>query len=55
MRQLSEPQQIAIQLCYEEDLSHEQAATVMNIPLGTLETHVARGKARLKQLLSDWR
>lgn len=54
LQQLSEPQQIAIRLCFEEDLSHEEAASVMNIPLGTLKTHVARGKTRLKTLLSDW-
>jgi RNA polymerase sigma factor (sigma-70 family) len=54
MQQLSEPQQIAIRLCFEEDLSHEEAAGVMGIPLGTLKTHIARGKARLKSLLSDW-
>ena len=54
MSQLSEPQQIAIRLCFEEDLSHEEAASVMGIPLGTLKTHVARGKTRLKTLLSDW-
>jgi RNA polymerase sigma-70 factor, ECF subfamily len=52
--QLSEPQQIAIRLCFEEDLSHAEAASVMNIPLGSLKTHINRGKMRLKQLLSDW-
>ncbi|MBC6906441.1 RNA polymerase sigma factor [Saccharophagus sp. K07] len=54
LKQLSEAQQIAVRLCFEDGLSHEEAAGVMGIPLGTLKTHVARGKARLKQLLADW-
>jgi RNA polymerase sigma-70 factor, ECF subfamily len=52
--QLSEPQQIAIGLCFEEGLSHAEAASVMNIPLGSLKTHINRGKMQLKKLLADW-
>lgn len=52
LERLSEPQQIAIRLCFEDDLTHAEAASIMNIPLGTLKTHINRGKAQLKQLLS---
>lgn len=54
LEQLSEPQQIALRLCFEDDLSHTEAAGIMNIPLGSLKTHINRGKQRLKQLLADW-
>lgn len=54
LQQLSDAQQIAVRLCFEDGLSHDEAAGVMGIPLGTLKTHVARGKARLKHLLADW-
>ncbi len=54
MEQLTQPQQIALRLCYEDDLSHAEAASVMNIPLGSLKTHINRGKQQLKKLLADW-
>lgn len=55
MSQLSEAQQVAISLCFEEGFSHEEASTIMNIPLGTVKTHIARAKTKLKTLLADWR
>lgn len=54
LERLSEPQQIALRLCFEDDLTHGEAASIMNIPLGSLKTHINRGKQRLKQLLADW-
>lgn len=54
IRQLNPAQQLAISLCYEEGFSHEEAAEIMKIPLGTLKTHVARGKQKLQDLLSPW-
>jgi RNA polymerase sigma factor (sigma-70 family) len=54
MLQLSEPQQLAIKLCFQDGFTHEEAAEIMNVPLGTLKAHVARGKRRLQTLLSAW-
>lgn len=54
MLQLSQAQQIAIRLCFEDGFSHEEAASIMSIPLGTLKTHVARGKQKLQVLLASW-
>lgn len=51
---LSEPQRVALLYCAQLGLSHEEAATVLELPLGTVKTHVTRGKARLRALLSDW-
>lgn len=54
MAQLSEPQQLAIRLCYEEGFSHREVADIMGIPLGTVKTHILRGKKKLESLLASW-
>ena len=54
MQVLTEPQRIAVQLCFEEGFSHDEAAQVMGVPLGTLKTHVNRAKAKLKISLASW-
>lgn len=54
MQQLSAAQQLAIRLCFEDGFSHDEAASIMGIPLGTLKTHVARGKQKLQTLLASW-
>lgn len=55
MARLSEPQQLAIRLSLEEGMTHEEVAEVMAIPLGTVKTHILRGKQTLKGLLASWR
>jgi len=54
MHQLSAAQQLAIRLCFEDGFSHDEAASIMGIPLGTLKTHVNRGKQKLQALLASW-
>ncbi len=44
----------AILLCCQNGLSHEEAAEVLEIPLGTVKTNVLRGREKLKKLLTDW-
>jgi len=51
---ISEQQKIAVRLCLEEGYSHADAAAFMNIPLGTVKSHVSRGRAQLQQLLAHW-
>jgi RNA polymerase sigma factor (sigma-70 family) len=51
---LSPDQRAALMYCVQLGLSHEEAALVLEMPLGSVKTHVARGKARLRQLLQDW-
>lgn len=53
LRRLSDNQQAALLYCVQLELSHEEAALVLDMPLGSVKTHVARGKARLRQLLQD--
>jgi RNA polymerase sigma-70 factor (ECF subfamily) len=51
---LPEAQRLALFHCYQLDLSHEEAATVLGWPLGTLKSHVARGKSSLRERLAAW-
>ena len=44
----------AIVQCYHNDLSHEEAAYVLGCPVGTVKTHVLRGKQKLKRALAAW-
>ncbi len=48
---LREEERAALARAYGQDLTHEEAAAILGGPLGTLKTHVARGKERLRALL----
>ncbi len=48
---LRDEERAAIALAYAEGLTHEEAAEILGWPLGTLKTHVARGKEKLRRLL----
>lgn len=54
LQQLPANQRVALLYCVQLGLSHEEAAEVLDMPLGTVKTHVTRGKARLRELLHDW-
>jgi RNA polymerase sigma factor (sigma-70 family) len=54
MTRLSTEEQAAIQLCYTEGLTHEEAAGVLGCPLGTVKTHVLRAKDKLRLYLRAW-
>lgn len=51
IRELSEDQRAAISLCVAQGFSHSEASEILNMPLGTLKSHINRGKARLLQVL----
>jgi RNA polymerase sigma factor (sigma-70 family) len=51
---LPEAERVALIHCFGLDLSHAEAAEVLGWPLGTLKSHVARGKARLRERLTAW-
>ena len=54
MRVLSDGERAAIVQCYHNDLTHEEAAYVLGMPVGTVKTHVLRAKQKLKAQLGDW-
>ncbi len=43
----------AILLCCQNGLSHDEAARVLDIPLGTVKTNVLRGREKLKRMLAE--
>jgi len=51
---LSDAERAAIVQCYHNDLTHEEAAYVLNCPVGTVKTHVLRAKQKLKARLAAW-
>jgi RNA polymerase sigma-70 factor (ECF subfamily) len=51
---LSEAERAAIVQCYDNDLSHEEAAYVLGCPVGTVKTHILRAKQKLKARLAGW-
>jgi RNA polymerase sigma factor (sigma-70 family) len=51
MQCLSEGERAAITACYYADLSHEEAALALGLPLGTIKTHVLRAKVKLRARL----
>jgi len=53
LARLPEAQRAALLLCFEYGLTHEEAAAALDCPLGTLKSHVARGKSRLRAWLES--
>jgi RNA polymerase sigma-70 factor (ECF subfamily) len=44
----------AVLLCCQNGLSHDEAARVLEIPLGTVKTNVLRGREKLKRALAAY-
>ena len=51
LAQLSKRQQEVLHLVFYQSLTIQDAATVLEMPVGTARTHYERGKARLRTLL----
>jgi len=47
-------ERLAVLLCCQNGLSHDEAARVLDIPLGTVKTNVLRGREKLKRTLAAW-
>lgn len=54
MLHLAAGERDALLHCYHLDLSHEETAVILGMPLGTVKSHIQRGKDKLKQLLGVW-
>ena len=50
---LSPPESAALTICFALGLSNTEAADALNMPLGTLKSHVLRGREKLKAILGD--
>jgi RNA polymerase sigma-70 factor (ECF subfamily) len=52
LRRLSAPERMCVSLCYGAGFSHAQAAETLNVPLGTVKSHVKRGLDKLRLRLA---
>lgn len=52
MTLLRPEERAALVLCAQHGLSHEEAAEVLGFPIGTVKTHILRGKAKLRRPLA---
>ena len=50
---LSEEHRMIIQLCDVEELSYEQAAEALDIPIGTVRSRLFRARAKLRERCAD--
>ena len=55
LAQLRTEERIAIALTIGRDVTHEDAAEILGWPLGTLKSHVARGRDKLARILRAWK
>jgi RNA polymerase sigma-70 factor (ECF subfamily) len=51
MATLTDEQRACVALCLAADFSHAEAAEALDLPLGTVKSHVTRGRARLLEAL----
>ena len=52
---LSLAERAAVLLCLAAGFSHSEAAAALDMPLGTIKSHVSRGRERLKAILESKR
>lgn len=51
MARLSEPQRVAIAMHYQQGLPLDQIAEALEMPVGTVKSHLHRGRQRMKEIL----
>lgn len=52
LERLPEEYRLAVTLCDVEEMSYEEAAQAMDVPIGTVRSRVSRGRALIRQRLT---
>ena len=52
LKVLSNAERLCVSMCYGAGLSHGEAAEALNLPLGTVKSHVKRGLEKLRARLA---
>jgi RNA polymerase sigma-70 factor (ECF subfamily) len=52
LKTLGAPERLCVSLCFGAGLSHAEAADALNLPLGTVKSHVKRGLEKLRTRLA---
>jgi RNA polymerase sigma-70 factor (ECF subfamily) len=52
LKTLSAAERLCVSMCYGAGLSHGEAADALNLPLGTVKSHVKRGLEKLRARLA---
>jgi RNA polymerase sigma-70 factor (ECF subfamily) len=52
LKALSEAERLCVSMCFGAGLSHTEAAEALNLPLGTVKSHVKRGLEKLRTRLA---
>lgn len=50
---LNEPERAALVLYHQEERSYEEIARIMDLPIGTVRTHLHRGRERLGRFVRE--
>lgn len=53
LKVLSEPERLCVSLCHGAGMAHPEIATALNLPLGTVKSHVKRGLDKLRARLQS--
>ncbi|MBT7583258.1 MAG: hypothetical protein HN572_09865, partial [Kordiimonadaceae bacterium] len=48
---LKKNERSTLTLCYSYGMSHSEISEIMDMPLGTVKSHIARGKETLRKIL----
>lgn len=52
LKHLSDAERVCVSMCFGAGLSHAEAAEALNLPLGTVKSHVKRGLEKLRARLA---
>ncbi|MEE4216544.1 MAG: RNA polymerase sigma factor [Xanthomonadales bacterium] len=53
MKQVNENERVCLTLAYAAGMSHPEIGEVTGMPLGTIKSHISRGKQKLKDWLEE--